>query len=355
MARQKFFVEPWLHVGDDSRKGLVRERRGDTEQPENKGANMHRRYDRNHIPIELLRTLVAIEAEGSFTKAGTVLGLTQSAISAQVRRFEQLVGGDVFVKSGGGLSLTPLGASIAQYARRILQINDQILSRPGAQSSERLVRIGISTTLASVLLLPMHHKCRASDKVHQVQFRCDDSVALSKAIEGGYLDIAVLFLSQGQTLEVLDEWLEPLVWACSPNLLVSPNERIPYISWLNNPVDDIAVAALERAGRHYLVSFASPDFNARMIAAEGGLGYTLLPERAVTGGLKIARESFLPKLPPVRIGVAVGPDFNRHAARDLVRAAIEVTRPEEPFRLVVDRTVDAPIPVARSPQLAQWR
>lgn len=316
---------------------------------------MHRRYDRNHIPIELLRTLVAIEAEGSFTKAGTVLGLTQSAISAQVRRFEQLVGGDVFVKSGGGLSLTPLGASIAQHARRILQINDQILSRPGAQSSERLVRIGISTTLAPVLLLPIHHKCRTSGKTHEVQLHCEDSVALSRAIEGGYLDIAVLFLSQGQTLEVMEEWLEPLVWACSPDLLVSPNERIPYLSWLNNPVDDIAVAALERAGRHYLVSFATPDFNARMIAAEGGLGYTLLPERAVTDRLKIARESFLPKLPPVRIGVVVGPDFDQHAARDLVRAVIEVTRPAEPLRLVVDRTTGATLPVARSSQLAQWR
>src|ERR1700749_1826484 len=121
--------------------------RGRAERVRNEGQTMHRRYDRNHIPIELLRTLIAIEAEGSFTKAGTVLGLTQSAISAQVRRLEQLVGGDVFVKSGGGLSLTPLGASIVQYARRILQINDQILSLPGAQSTEQLVRVGMSTSL----------------------------------------------------------------------------------------------------------------------------------------------------------------------------------------------------------------
>jgi DNA-binding transcriptional LysR family regulator len=43
---------------------------------------MHRRYDSKHIPIELLRTFVAIADLGNFTKAAQELELTQPSISA---------------------------------------------------------------------------------------------------------------------------------------------------------------------------------------------------------------------------------------------------------------------------------
>ena len=65
---------------------------------------MHRRYDNKHIPIELLRTFVAIADLGSYTKAAEELELTQPAISAQMKRLQQLMGGEVFVKSTAGCS-----------------------------------------------------------------------------------------------------------------------------------------------------------------------------------------------------------------------------------------------------------
>ena len=44
---------------------------------------MHRRYDGINIPIEIVRTLVAIADLGSYSKAGEKLGLSQPAISAR--------------------------------------------------------------------------------------------------------------------------------------------------------------------------------------------------------------------------------------------------------------------------------
>jgi DNA-binding transcriptional LysR family regulator len=291
---------------------------------------MHRRYDRNHIPIELLRTLIAIASEGSFTKAGTVLGLTQSAISAQVRRLEQLIGGDIFVKAGGGLSLTTLGQNIAEHADRILQINDYILSLPGAQFSKKLVRIGIPVSMAQLYAIPMFKRCASLCSDVQIQWRCDKSVELQRAIAGGYLDIAVVFLTTQASADMVEEWTELLAWACSPDLLVSPNEPIPYISWPNDPMDDIAIDALEHAGRRYVCSFSGTDFSSRSLAASAGLGYILLPERALVSGLKVARESFLPKLPNLRAGVVVRRDFDTDSIQDLLRAIIDIARPPGP-------------------------
>jgi len=93
---------------------------------------MHRRYDSKHIPIELLRTFVAIADLGNFTKAAQELELTQPAISAQMKRLQQLMGGEIFVKSPTGFSVSAKGTMLEVYARRILALNDQIMAFAGA-------------------------------------------------------------------------------------------------------------------------------------------------------------------------------------------------------------------------------
>ena len=73
---------------------------------------MHRRYDSKHIPIELLRTFVAIADLGNFTKAAQELELTQPAISAQMKRLQQLMGGEIFRKSTTGFSVSDKGTML---------------------------------------------------------------------------------------------------------------------------------------------------------------------------------------------------------------------------------------------------
>ena len=95
----------------------VREARG------NESQSMQRRPPVNNVPIELLRAIVAIVDLGSFTKAAQALNLTQPAISAQMKRLQQLVGAEVFSKSGSGLVPTARGELVVKYARRILAMN----------------------------------------------------------------------------------------------------------------------------------------------------------------------------------------------------------------------------------------
>lgn len=52
-----------------------------------------------NIPTDLLRTLVAVVDLRSFTKAAAALGVTQPAVSAQIKRLQFLLGGDLFDRS----------------------------------------------------------------------------------------------------------------------------------------------------------------------------------------------------------------------------------------------------------------
>jgi DNA-binding transcriptional LysR family regulator len=295
---------------------------------------MHRRYDKNLVPIELLQTLVVISKAGSFTRAGAMLDLSQSAISAQVRRLEQLVGGNIFERAGGGLTLSPRGKTVERYAHRILELNDQLLSLSGAQSSKALVRIGVMTSFAAILMVKIFKACLDAKTGTQVQLQCDASPSLIQAMDEGHLDIAVVLGMDATTGDVIAEWDEQLVWLCAPDLMVSPNAPIPYISWPNSQSDRIAINALELSGKQFFVAFAGNDFNSRYVAAQAGLGYLLMPERAVFEGVKIAQESFLPRLPSLRAGIRVRSGFDKRRHRPLLNAIISIFASLVPLRVV---------------------
>ena len=62
-----------------------------------------------NIPTELLRALIAVVDHGSFTKASVALGLTQPAVSTQIKRLQFLLGCEVFDRRTQGIKLTPQG------------------------------------------------------------------------------------------------------------------------------------------------------------------------------------------------------------------------------------------------------
>ena len=106
-----------------------------------------------NIPTDLLRTLIAVVDQRSFTKAAAKLGVTQPAVSAQIKRLQFLLGGDVFDRSVQGVSLTPHGETVVAYARRLLSINDQIVHLGGnGPRPELVIRVGTpSDFIASAL------------------------------------------------------------------------------------------------------------------------------------------------------------------------------------------------------------
>src|SRR5689334_4582215 len=80
------------------------------------------------IDPDLLRAFVLIAEGRSFTRAAAVVGRTQSAISMQVKRLEELLGHEVLQRSKGGtIELTPHGEYLLARARRILALNDEVI------------------------------------------------------------------------------------------------------------------------------------------------------------------------------------------------------------------------------------
>jgi len=82
-----------------------------------------------NLDLDVLRTFVTGLDLGSYAKAAGRLGRSQSAISLQLRKLEETTGQTLLRKQGRGLALTPEGEIMLGYARRLLELNDEMQSR----------------------------------------------------------------------------------------------------------------------------------------------------------------------------------------------------------------------------------
>ncbi|KUF12079.1 LysR family transcriptional regulator [Pseudoponticoccus marisrubri] len=96
-----------------------------------------------NLDVTVLRSFVTVAQAGGVTRAAGFLNLTQSAVSMQLKRLEEMLGLQVFDRSGRGVTLTPAGAQLLTYAQKIVDLNDEVYSRLTDQSWEGEIVLGV--------------------------------------------------------------------------------------------------------------------------------------------------------------------------------------------------------------------
>lgn len=249
-----------------------------------------------HIPIEIIRTVVAISETGSLSKAGERLGLSQPAISSQVKRLQGMIGGSLFVKTANGTTTTELGKLALQHARRILEANDQMLRLGGNAIGPQRLRLGLSTLFVQDFI-----KQQARESLADIVIHADHSTAIGRGLIDGYIDMACIY--ENETIRadveemVINEFEDPMVWVRSTDFVLSPGAPIPLLTW---PGDDWMIRTMLKQGLSYRIVFNSPDYHAKLAALKAGIGISAIPKRMVPPDLVCAKEYYLPPLPPIK-------------------------------------------------------
>ena len=266
---------------------------------------MHRRHQHLNIPIEIVRTVVAISETGSLSKAAERLGLSQPAVSSQIKRLQSLVGGSLFLKTANGTTTTELGKLALHQARRILEANDQLLRLGGNNDGPQALRLGLSTLFVSAFI-----KSLATEALADIFVQADHSTSIGRGLVGGYIDVACIYETRAIEPQVqqmvVSEYEDSLVWVRSRDFVLSSGAPIPIVTW---PADDWMISTLTKHGLTFKIVFNASDFHTRLTAVKAGIGLTALPESLVPGDLVRANEYYLPALPPakallcVRLGI----------------------------------------------------
>jgi DNA-binding transcriptional LysR family regulator len=289
-----------------------------------------------NIPTELLRTFVAVVDMRSFTRAAQSLGITQPAVSAQVKRLQQLLGGDLMDKSAPGVLLTPLGESVLGAARRLLAINDQILTLAAAPAAAaETIRVGLPGDFIGDILwrtVVRNQEARPDVGFH---LKSCPSDLLARDIRQGELDVAVVVSGGERHTGARYHWTEPMRWVRSALTRIDPQAPVPLVSHGDKCLmHRHVVDALDAAGRAHKLSFTETSITSLVTAVAAGLGVMVLPGCAsLPADLTIWDDAPLPLIPPIVCNVCVRSGADEAAdrfAQDLAGAFAQGREPPAP-------------------------
>jgi len=185
------------------------------------------------MDIDQARTFLVITANGSFIEASRQLHLTQSTVSARIKRLEEELNVRLFVRNRSGASLTIEGKRFLEYAKRLVltaeQARDEISLPERFRASIRISgRIALWEGFLPNWVGLM--RSRASDVVIRSEIGFEED--LTRRMIEGTLDIAVMYTpshSPGLIVEHLFD--EVLVLVSTRPDDTGPGEDYIYIEW----------------------------------------------------------------------------------------------------------------------------
>ena len=301
-----------------------------------------------NIPTDLLRTLVAVVDLRSFTKAAQSLGVTQPAVSAQIKRLQALLGYELLDKSAPGVSLTRRGEVVVEHARRLLSVNDEILQLTGGGAARQILRVGIPGDYSGsrIPATLARFRLRWPDVGFMVSSGTSDT--LFRDLRQGDLDVVMAVTETEPSVKPRHFWMRQAAWVHSDATRIDPEAPVPLIAYAEEcACQRIAVAALNRAGRDCVFVFTSASLVSLAAAVKEGFGVMVMPRgRALRNKLRIWHDAPLPPLPQLYCGIYIRDSGNTPAIEELadyLEADLRADPPDEEFE-----TSAAPVTALRA-------
>lgn len=265
--------------------------------------------------LDLLRSFVAIAEERSFTRAAARVGRTQSAVSLQMQRLEGLLGQTVIVRGkGGSVELSGEGAYLLGRARDLLELNDDIMRSMRAAPVHGTVRLGFPAELSAHFLSRILDRFSHAAPAIEVEVEVAASCIMGMKLKNSELDLVVVREGlEPRQWPAVEVWRSPMKWITSEKHQQHLRDPMPlanspaHCTW--SPLESkecqwyqMAVRALDQAGRRYRIVSTSATVQALLAAAQAGLAvtHTLADDRLLEGLRPVRDDEGLPRLPECR-------------------------------------------------------
>jgi DNA-binding transcriptional LysR family regulator len=268
--------------------------------------------------LDLLRTLVFIAEEGSFTKAADRVGRTQSAVTLQIQKLEALARQPLLVRSKGGpVELTAQGRLLVEKARAMLALNDEAFHAIGSADVPTKLRLGAS--YSPFYLWETLDALRSERPNVVVEVIDGHSCQLGQQIKDDTFDLIVCEGSHvPRNWPSKEIWRGPLRWITSTTQPIHLRDPLPLClapsgcPWLPAWMDDCLwrsapLRMLEKAGRPHRVVAAASSWEGLFAPVAAGEAITVSIGAKLPPGLRVvAADEGLPPLPELSVVIVKG-------------------------------------------------
>lgn len=283
------------------------------------------------LDLDVLRTFVAIAETGSFTTAANAVFRTPSAVSMQIKKLEDILGRAVFSRDARSVSLTTDGEMLLGYARRMLAINREAVSKFIVPDITGVVRLGSPDDYGERVLPHVLKRFAQSHPSIAVDVVIDQSSNLRRRMDDRTLDITLLTNSFKVSMEGTEVLLtEPIVWAGAKGGCAHLREPLPVSLWEEGCAWRAgALEALGREGRNFRIAYMSAHTAGQRAAIMADLAVAPLPKSFLGCDMvELSTKDGMPDIGTYSVAMIVLPDASPpvQAAADHIRAAFEVFR-----------------------------
>lgn len=239
-----------------------------------------------------LATFRLVIQRGSFSAAADILGLSQPAVSLQVRQLEQFLRTRLVERTGRGIKATAAGLALLEHGNRIEQVVEEAIRSVSEFSHEisGTITLGTGATACIHLLPPLLRQLREEHPLLRVGVTTGNTLDVVRAVEENRLDIGLVTLpASGRALEVMPLLDEEFV------LIISQAQDEEIAQFSPQILHALPLIAFESgSGTRDLIDdwFNTCDLEVRPVMQLGsieaikrmvraGLGYSIVPRMAV--------------------------------------------------------------------------
>ncbi len=281
------------------------------------------------LDLDVLRTFVAIAETGSFTTAASAVFRTPSAVSMPIKKLEDILGRSVFARDARSVTLTTDGEMLLGYARRLLAINREAVSKFVVPDIVGVVRLGSPDDYGERVLPHVLKRFAQSHPSIAVDVTIDQSVNLRRRMDDRALDLTLLtnsYRASAVGAEVL--LTEPIVWAGARGGCAHLREPLPVSLWEEGCIWRAgALEALGREGRNYRVAYMSAHTAGQRAAILADLAVAPLPRSFLGGELvELGPRDGMPEIGNYNLAMVVAPEASApvNAVAEHIRATFAV-------------------------------
>lgn len=261
-----------------------------------------------------LQCFLAVAETQSFTKAASRVGRTQSAISQQIAKLENLVEKQL-INRGRELSLTPDGELFLGYAKRIYELHRESLDRFKTPELQGELRFGLPEDFASMMLSDVLVEFSRLHPRVMLNVECDLTLNLIERFHQDEFDLILIKTNQkNQIAQGVNVWNEPVEWVGKKELLPALHEKA-VIPLILSPTPCVyrgnVIESLNQHQLRWRLAFSSPSYAGKMAAIRAGLGITAIQRSLIPNYLDRLDDYFLPSLKDIHVSLLKKEEGNK--------------------------------------------
>lgn len=274
-----------------------------------------------NLDLDLLRTFVAVADLNTFAAAAAAVCRTQSAVSQQMQRLEQLVGKELFARHGRNKLLTEHGIQLLGYARKILRFNDEACMSLMFSNLQGVLTLGASDESADTILPFLLNRISSVYPKLALDVSVKRNAFMIEMLKENEVDLVVTTHRPGQ-FNCLTLRTSPTHWYCAAEYVLQQGEPVPLVLLDDpRPFRDMVLAALNEANIPWRLAYVASTLPAVRAAVKAGLGVTARPVEMMSPDLRVLGKSDgLPSLPDTEYLLCHNTSSNNELAKVVFEA-----------------------------------